>query len=84
MARKRDTAEEIIGKLRAVEVKLVNGQNAQQACREIGVTEQTYYHWRKEYEGLLRLDQAARTGSENLGVGPGATVTDIIPRSGDR
>ena len=59
MARKRHTAEEIIGKLRAVEVELAKGQSAQQACRKIGVTEQTYYHWRKEYEGL-RLDQAKR------------------------
>lgn len=49
MARKRHTAEEIIGKLRTVEVELAKGQNAQQACREIGVTEQTYYRWRKEY-----------------------------------
>jgi transposase-like protein len=59
MARKRHTAEEIIGKLRAVEVELAKGQSAQQSCRKIGVTEQTYYRWRKEYGGL-RLDQAKR------------------------
>ena len=59
MARKRHTAEEIIGKLRAVEVELAKGQSASQACRKIGVTEQTYYRWRKEYGGL-RLDQAKR------------------------
>ena len=59
MARKRHTAEEIIGKLRAVEVEMATGQSAQQACRKIGVTEQTYYRWRKEYGGL-RLDQARR------------------------
>ena len=59
MARKRHTAEEIIGKLRAVEVELAKGQSAQQACRKIGVTEQTYYRWRKEYGGL-RLDPAKR------------------------
>ena len=59
MARKRHTAEEIIGKLRAVEVEMAKGQSAQQACRKIGVTEQTYYRWRKEYGGL-RLDQAKR------------------------
>ena len=50
---------EIIGKLRAVEVELAKGQSAQQACRKIGVTEQTYYRWRKEYGGL-RTDQAKR------------------------
>jgi putative transposase len=59
MARKRHTPEEIIGKLRAVEVELAKGQSAQQACRRIGVTEQTYYRWRKEYGGL-KLDQAKR------------------------
>lgn len=59
MARKRHTAEEIIGKLRAVEVELAKGQSAQQACRKLGMTEQTYYRWRKEYGGL-RLDQAKR------------------------
>jgi transposase-like protein len=59
MARKRHTPEEIIGKLRAVEVELAKGQSAQQACRKIGVTEQTYYRWRKEYGGR-RLDQAKR------------------------
>jgi putative transposase len=59
MARKRHTAEEIIGKLRAVEVEMAKGQSTPQACRKIGVTEQTYYRWRKEYGGL-RLDQAKR------------------------
>jgi putative transposase len=59
MARKRHTPEEVIGKLRAVEVELAKGQSAQQACRKLGVTEQTYYRWRKEYGGL-RLDQATR------------------------
>jgi transposase-like protein len=59
MARKRHTPEEVIGKLRAVEVELAKGQSAQQACRKLGVTEQTYYRWRKEYGGL-RLDQAKR------------------------
>ena len=59
MARKRHTAEEIIGKLRAVEVELAKGRSAQQTCRKIGVTEQTDYRWRKEYGGL-RLNQAKR------------------------
>ena len=59
MARKRHTPEEIIRKLREAEVELARGQSAPQACRKIGVTEQTYYRWRKEYGGL-RLDQAKR------------------------
>lgn len=59
MARKRHTPEEIIRKLREAEVELAKGQSAPQAYRKIGVTEQTYYRWRKEYGGL-RLDQAKR------------------------
>ncbi len=59
MARKRHSAEEIIGKLREVEVGLAGGRKIGEMCRSIGVTEQTYYRWRKEYGGL-RLDQAKR------------------------
>jgi len=59
MGRKRFTAEQIIAKLREAEVEQAHGQSVIQACRKIGVTEQTYYRWRKEYGGL-RLDQAKR------------------------
>jgi len=59
MARKPHTAEEIRGKLRAVEVELAKGQSAHQACRKIGVTEQIYYRWRREYGGLWP-DQSKR------------------------
>lgn len=59
MARKRFTAEQIISKLREAEVLLAQGQKMGQVCKRIGVTEQTYYRWRKEYGGL-RLDQAKR------------------------
>ena len=59
MPRKRYTAEQIIQKLRAVEVALSKGQSAGEACKKIGVTEPTYYPWRKEYGGL-RTDQAKR------------------------
>lgn len=52
MARKRFTPEEIISKLREVEVLLANGGTVLEGCRQIGVTEQTYYRWRKEYGGL--------------------------------
>jgi len=53
------TVEQIIGKLREAEVPIGKGLTVPQAARQIGVTEQTYYQWRKEYGGLL-LDQAAR------------------------
>ena len=59
MPRKRHTAEEIIGKLREVEIRVAQGVSADEAIRGIGVTEQTYYRWRKEYGGL-KLDQARR------------------------
>jgi len=59
VARRRFTVEQIIGKLREVEVAIAKGLTVPQAARQIGVTEQTYYRWRKEYGGL-RLDQAAR------------------------
>ena len=59
MARKRHTAEQIIGKLREAEVELAKGQVVALVVKKLGVTEQTYYRWRKEYGGL-RVDQAKR------------------------
>ena len=52
MSRKRFTAEQIIGLLREAEVRLSQGRTVVQACREMGITEQTYYRWRKEYGGM--------------------------------
>ena len=51
--------EQIIAKLREMEVLLSTGQPVQTAVRQIGVTEQTYYRWRKEYGGV-KTDQAKR------------------------
>ena len=59
MPKKRHTAEQIIGKLREAEVLLSQGQATPEVCKQIGISEQTYYRWRKEYGGL-RLDQAKR------------------------
>ena len=56
---KRHAPEQIIHKLRQAEVELGQGATVPQACKKIGVTEQTYYRWRNEYGGL-RLDQAKR------------------------
>ena len=61
---KRSTPEEIIAKLREVEVRLARGETTGQAVRSIGVTEQTYYRWRKEYGGL-QVGQAKRIEKEN-------------------
>ena len=59
MPRKRFKTEQIVSLLRQVEVLVANGQLTPQACREAGISEQTYYRWRKEY-GRLKLDQAKR------------------------
>ena len=59
MARKRYTPEQIVSVLRQVEVLVGNGKATDQACREAGIVEQTYYRWRKEYGGL-KVDQAKR------------------------
>lgn len=59
MTRKRHSAEQIIGKLRAVEVDISTGMTVEQASRKEGITEQTFYRWRKEYGGL-KMDQAKR------------------------
>jgi putative transposase len=57
MGRQRFTAESIVCKLREAEVDLSRGQTLAQTCKKIGICEQTYYRWRKQYGGL-RLDQA--------------------------
>ena len=59
MAKKRFEAEQIIGKLREAEVEISKGQTIGQVVKKLGITEQTYYRWRKEYGGL-RTDQAKR------------------------
>lgn len=59
MARKRYTAEQIIGYLRQAEVMIGQGRSVEEVLREIGVTGNTYYRWRKEYGGM-GLDQAKR------------------------
>ena len=59
MKRKQFSAEQIVNKLRQAEVLLSQGQTVAQACKALGITEQTYYRWRKEYGGL-KADQAKR------------------------
>ena len=59
MAGKRSTPEQIIAKLRQVEVLTAQGKPVAEAVRTIGVTEPTYYRWRSEYGGL-KLDQVKR------------------------
>jgi putative transposase len=59
MARKRHKPEEIVAKLRRVDVLVSQGQSVADAVRGIGVTEVTYYRWRQEFGGL-KTDQVKR------------------------
>ena len=59
MPKKRYTAEEIIHKLREAGVLLSQGKTVSQACKQLGVSDQTYYRWRKIYGGM-KVDQAKR------------------------
>ena len=59
MGRKRYTVEAIVRKLREAEVELSRGQTVKEVSRKLGINDQTYYRWRKEYGGL-RMDQAHR------------------------
>ena len=56
---KQETAEQIIPKLRVVEVEVARGKTVAESVKKIGVTEQTYYRWKKKFGGL-RVDQAKR------------------------
>jgi putative transposase len=59
MPKKTFTPEQIVAKLRQIEVLVSQGQRVPLACKEAGIAEQTYYRWRKEYGGL-KLEQARR------------------------
>ena len=59
MVKRKHSIEQIIGKLREIEVELAQGRSVAKVCRSLGVPEQTYYRWRKEYGGL-KMDQAKR------------------------
>jgi transposase-like protein len=59
MAKRKYTSEEIIHKLRETDVLLGQGKTVAEAVKQLGVTEQTYFRWRKSYGGL-KVDQAKR------------------------
>ena len=59
MAKRRYTAEEVVTVLRQEEVALANGKRTPESCQEAGITQQTYYRWRKEYGGL-KLEKGKR------------------------
>jgi putative transposase len=59
MSKKRYKPEQIIGMLREAEVALARGETTGQVCRTLGIAEQTFYRWRREYGGL-KVEQAKR------------------------
>jgi transposase-like protein len=59
MPKKANTPEQIINKLKEAEIMLSHGITIALICKKIGVTDRTYYRWRKEYGGM-RVDQARR------------------------
>ena len=59
MGRRHFKPEQIIHMLREAEIKLAGGKKAGEVCRELGISEQSYYRWRKEYGGM-RVSQAKK------------------------
>ena len=59
MPKKRFSAEQIVTMLRQIEVSMAQGKPTPVACRDAGISQQSYYRWRKEYGGL-EIDQARR------------------------
>lgn len=59
MARKLFTPEQIVSKLKQIEVLMSQGKPVAQACKDAGVSDKSYYRWRKDYGGL-QMDQAKR------------------------
>ena len=59
MSTKRYKPEQIVNLLRKIDVEIANGRTTPQAAREVGITEQAYYRWRRGFGGL-KLDQAKR------------------------
>lgn len=59
MGQQRFSAEQVINKLREADVELAKGTAVKQVCRLLGITDKTYYRWRREYGGL-KVDQARR------------------------
>jgi len=78
---KRYSTEQIIKILREVEIYTAKGQSAEQAVRSCGISQQTYYRWRKEYGGIS-VDQAKRfkeIEKENLRLRKAVSDFDVPP-----
>lgn len=83
MARKRYTAEQIIGMLREAEVGVAEGKRVGEVVRELGIAEQTYYRWRREYGGMQvsqarRLKELERENTRLRGAVADLTLDNVI------
>lgn len=75
---KKFTAEQIIGKLREAEVGFPRGKTVPEVVRKLGVTEQTYYRWKREYDGLRRAPSAAlRAERRRITAAPAAMPSTV-------
>jgi len=54
MARKRHSDEDILKLLREIELSLASGRDVQSSCRSVGISDATYYNWRKKFGGMSR------------------------------
>jgi hypothetical protein len=82
MPKKRFKAEQIVVLLRQIEVLMSQGKAAPVACREAGISQQSYHRWRKEYGGL-EFDQAKRMKDlerENKQMLPGCRTSERVRR----
>ena len=83
MAKKTFSAEQIIGKLREAEVLTSQGKTVEEACRALGISDQTYYRWRKEYGGMgteqaRRLKELERENAQLRKVVADLTLDNVI------
>jgi transposase-like protein len=62
MKRKYHTAEQIVSKLREADACLASGGTLEQVCKQLGISDATYYNWRRQY-GQMKLDQVKQLGS---------------------
>lgn len=77
MARQNYSAEQIIVKLREVEIHCSHGQTMLESIRQIGVSEQTYYRWRKKYGGMNTSDAKRLRELEKENAGLKKLVADL-------
>ena len=82
MPRKRYSTEQIVTKLRQAEVELGRGLRTPQVCKKLGISEQTYYRWRKEYGGLgLETLIAEHRSDSRQGLNTQFTLADLLRQS---